>query len=82
MSIEGHPNLRKIRPTEARGQPLRKDFPLGETPTLFREGRYIIPSEFRAAVTGKDPGLTFYRGGSRKGYRALWADLMKAKEAK
>jgi len=64
------------------GHPRRKDFPGGETPTLFREGRYIIPSEFRAAITGKDPGLTLYRAGSRKGYRALWADLMKAKEVK
>ena len=35
-----------------------------------------------AALTGKDPGLTFYKGGSRKGYRSLWADLKKAREVK
>jgi NADH-quinone oxidoreductase subunit C len=66
IEFEGHPDLRKIlTPEDLEGHVLRKDFPLGETPTLFREGRFIDPAAFRAGVTGKDTGLTGWRGGSR-----------------
>jgi NADH-quinone oxidoreductase subunit C len=66
LEFEGHPDLRKIlTPEDLDGHPLRKDFPLGETPTLFREGRFIDPAAFRAGLTGKDAGLTSYRGGAR-----------------
>jgi NADH-quinone oxidoreductase subunit C len=66
LEFEGHPDLRKIlTPEDLDGHPLRKDFPLGETPTLFREGRFIDPAAFRAGLSGKDSGLTSYRGGAR-----------------
>lgn len=66
LEFEGHPDLRKIlTPEDLDGHPLRKDFPLGETPTLFRDGRFIDPAAFRAGLTGKDAGLTSYRGGAR-----------------
>ncbi len=68
MGIEfsDHPDLRKIlTPEDLDGHPLRKDFPLGETPTLFREGRFLDPSAFRAGLSGKDTGLSGWRGGSR-----------------
>ncbi|HEX2863035.1 MAG TPA: NADH-quinone oxidoreductase subunit C [Deinococcales bacterium] len=68
--FEGHPDLRKIlTPEDLDGHALRKDFPLGETPTLFRDGRFIDPAAFRAGLTGRDPGLTGYRGGNRREYR-------------
>ncbi len=66
LEFEGHPDLRKIlTPEDLDGHPLRKDFPLGETPTLFREGRFIDPAAFRAGLSGKDAGLSGYRGGAR-----------------
>ncbi len=70
LVFEGHPDLRKIlTPEELEAHPLRKDFPLGETPTLFKDGRYIDPEAFRAGLKGKDKGLTGWRGGRRKGER-------------
>ncbi len=70
LVFEGHPDLRRILlPEDAEGHPLRKDHPLGETPTLFNDGRYIDPASFRAGLRGKDKGLTGWRGGRRKGER-------------
>jgi NADH-quinone oxidoreductase subunit C len=67
IEFEGHPDLRRIlTPEDLDGHALRKDFPLGETPTLFREGRFIDPAAFRAGLAGRDPGLTGWRGGARK----------------
>ncbi len=69
--FEGHPNLlRLITPDEMEGYPHRKDFPLGETPTLFNEGRFIDPEAFRAGLSGKDAGLSGWKGGSRKGVKS------------
>ncbi len=71
ITFEGHPSLlRLITPEEMEGHPHRKDFPLGETPTLFNEGRFIDPEAFRAGLTGKDAGLSGWKGGSRKGVRS------------
>ncbi len=68
--FEGHPDLRKlITPEDLDGSPHRKDFPLGETPTLFNEGRFLDPAAFRAGLTGKDEGLTGWKGGARKGVK-------------
>ena len=68
--FEGHPDLRRfLLPEDAEGHPLRKDYPLGETPTVFNDGRYIDPERFRAGLRGKDKGLTGWRGGRRKGER-------------
>lgn len=66
-----HPDLRKIlTPEDLEGHPLRKDFPTGETPTLFRDGRFLDPAAFRAGLTGQNPGLTGYRGALRRGQGA------------
>lgn len=66
IEFSDHPDLRKIlTPEDLDGHPLRKDFALGETPTLFREGRFLDPAAFRAGLTGKDTGLSGWRGGSR-----------------
>jgi NADH-quinone oxidoreductase subunit C len=64
----GHPNLRKlVTPEDLEGHALRKDFPLGETPTLFNDGRFLDPAAFRAGMIGKSRGLTGWVGGARKG---------------
>lgn len=63
-----HPDLRKVlTPEDLEGHPLRKDFPLGETPTLFNDGRFLDPAAFRAGLTGQNSGLTGYRGSLRRG---------------
>ena len=68
VPFTGHPDLRKVlTPDDLEGHPLRKDFPLGETPTLFRDGRYLDPAAFRAGLTGQSSGLTGYRGELRRG---------------
>lgn len=68
VEFEGHPDLRKlITPEDLDGHPHRKDFPLGETPTLFNDGRFIDPAAFRAGMTGQSSGLSGWRGGARKG---------------
>jgi NADH-quinone oxidoreductase subunit C len=64
----GHPNLRKLHtPEDLEGHPHRKDFPLGETPTLFNDGRFLDPTAFRAGIVGASRGLTGWVGGARKG---------------
>lgn len=69
IEFDGHPDLRKlITPEDLDGHPHRKDFPIGETPTLFNEGRFIDPAAFRAGLTGQDAGLSGHQGGMRKGY--------------
>ncbi len=65
--FDDHPDLRKIlTPEDLDAHVLRKDFPLGESPTLFREGRFIDPPSFRAGLSGRNPGLTGWRGGARQ----------------
>ncbi|WP_457636611.1 NADH-quinone oxidoreductase subunit C [Oceanithermus sp.] len=82
IRFEGHPDLRKIlTPEDLEDHPLRKDYPLGETPTIFRDGRYIDPAQFRAGITGKDPGLTGRKGGARKGYADYFEDVRRAAAA-
>ncbi len=69
--FEGHPNLRKLlTPEDLDGHPHLKDFPLGETPTLFNDGRFLDPAAFRAGMMGRDGGLTGWTGGARKGVRS------------
>ncbi len=71
VPFEGHPDLRKlITPEDLDGHPHRKDFPIGETPTLFGEGRFLDPAAFRAGMTGQQSGLTGWKGGARKGVRS------------
>ena len=71
VEFDGHPDLRKLlTPEDLIGHPHRKDFPVGETPTLFGEGRYLDPPTFRAGMMGKEPGLTGWTGGARKGVRS------------
>jgi len=68
VTFEGHPDLRKlVTPEDLEGHPLRKDFPLGETPTLFNDGRFLDPATFRAGMIGTSAGRTGWVGGSRKG---------------
>ncbi|MFC3832381.1 MULTISPECIES: NADH-quinone oxidoreductase subunit C [Deinococcus] len=68
VTFTGHPDLRKVlTPDDLEGHPLRKDFPLGESPTLFRDGRFLDPAAFRAGLTGQSGGLTGYRGELRRG---------------
>jgi len=82
IKFEGHPDLRKIlTPEDLEGHPLRKDYPLGETPTLFRDGRYIDPAQFRASLTGQDVGLTGRIGGARRGYAEFYEDVKRAAAA-
>ena len=71
IQFEGHPDLRRLLlPEDFEGHPHRKDFPLGETPTLFNEGRFLDPAAFRAGLIGADPGLTGWKGGASKGARS------------
>lgn len=68
VEFDGHPDLRKIlTPEDLDGHPHRKDFPLGETPTLFNDGRFLDPAAFRAGLAGTDTGLTGWKGGARHG---------------
>lgn len=68
VEFDGHPDLRKIlTPEDLDGHPHRKDFPLGETPTLFNDGRFLDPPTFRAGLSGRQPGLTGWKGGARHG---------------
>ncbi|PYE54880.1 NADH-quinone oxidoreductase subunit C [Deinococcus yavapaiensis] len=70
VRFDDHPDLRKVlTPDDLEGHPLRKDYPLGESPTLFRDGRFIDPPAFRAGLTGQSGGLTGWRGGERKGFQ-------------
>lgn len=71
IEFDGHPDLRKlVTPDDLEGHPLRKDFPLGETPTLFGDGRFLDPASFRAGMLGQAKGLTGWSGGARKGVRS------------
>ncbi len=68
VSFDGHPDLRKLlTPEDLIGHPHRKDFPLGESPTLFNDGRFLDPPSFRAGLAGLNPGLTGWKGGARRG---------------
>lgn len=68
IEFEGHPDLRKVlTPDDLEGHPLRKDFPIGESPTLFRDGRFLDPHAFRAGLNGGQAGLTGWSGSLRRG---------------
>ena len=74
--FEGHPNLRKLlTPEDLEGHPHRKDFPIGESPTLFNDGRFLDPATFRAGLMGQDTGLTGWKGGARDGVRSTQGTL-------
>lgn len=69
--FDGHPDLRKLlTPEDLVGHPHRKDFPIGETPTLFNDGRFLDPATFRAGLMGRNQGLTGWSGGARRGVRS------------
>lgn len=69
--FDGHPDLRKLlTPEDLEGHPHRKDFLIGETPSLFNDGRFIDPATFRAGLVGRDEGLTGWKGGARDGVRS------------
>ena len=71
VEFDGHPDLRKLlTPEDLDGHPHRKDFPIGESPTLFNDGRFLDPASFRAGMIGAQPGLTGWRGGARRGVRS------------
>lgn len=68
ITFDNHPDLRKlVTPEDLEGHPLRKDFPLGESPTLFNDGRYLDPASFRAGLIGDSRGRTGWIGGARRG---------------
>jgi NADH-quinone oxidoreductase subunit C len=68
ITFDHHPDLRKlVTPEDLEGHPLRKDFPLGESPTLFKDGRYLDPASFRAGMIGTSTGRTGWIGGARRG---------------
>lgn len=68
IAFEGHPDLRKlVTPEDFEGHPLRKDFPIGESPTLFNDGRFLDPAAFRAGMIGGARGRTGWVGGARRG---------------
>jgi len=68
VEFEGHPDLRKlITPEDLDGHPLRKDFPIGESPTLFNDGRFLDPASFRAGMTGQSDRLSKPAMGRKKG---------------
>jgi NADH-quinone oxidoreductase subunit C len=70
-----HPDLRKlVTPEDLEGHPLRKDFPIGESPTLFNDGRFLDPASFRAGMIGASPGRTGWIGGARRGVRSTVED--------
>ncbi len=74
--FDGHPDLRKLlTPEDLEGHPHRKDFPIGETPSLFNDGRFIDPATFRAGLVGRDGGLTGWKGGARDGVRSTQGAL-------
>lgn len=79
--FDGHPNMRKLlTPEDLEGHPHRKDFPIGETPTLFNDGRFLDPPTFRAGLMGKDQGLTGWKGGAREGVVSSQGDLPSPEE--
>src|SRR5690606_8959795 len=69
--FDGHPDLRKLLTREdLEGHPHRKAFLIGETPSLFNDGRFIDPATSRAGLIGRDGGLTGWKGGARDGVRS------------